>query len=74
MEMAVERTRAVCPPTHTGHTSWRHGSASGMAGRGLGSTPRALGIREKLRGQRLHLGLSVVGGWGEDCEGFSAVF
>jgi len=47
MEMAVERTRAVCPP-HTHGTHKRRQAALSLhaQGRGLGSAPRALGTGE----------------------------
>ena len=51
MEMAVERTRAVCPPTHRTHKRRQEALALHARGRGL----------EKPRGQRLHLGLGVGG-------------
>lgn len=65
MEMAVERTRAVCPPTHQTHKRRQEALALHARGRGLGSAPRVLGTGEATRTEAT----SRVGGWGA-AEGF----
>ena len=56
MEMAVERTRAVCPPTHTGHTSGGRRLCLCMHEAGAWAVHPGRWELEKPRGQRLHLG------------------
>lgn len=56
MEMAVERTRAVCPPTHTGHTSGGRRLCLCMHKAGAWAVHPGRWELEKPRAQRLHLG------------------
>lgn len=56
--MAVERTRAICPPTHRTHKQ-RQAAVSACTQQGLGRCTPGAGNWEKPRGQMLNLGPGV---------------
>lgn len=59
MEMAVERTRAICPPTHWTQKQRQVPLTQHAHGRDLGSAHQGSGDWEKPQGQMLNRGPRV---------------